>query len=130
MNRREVRKHAFEILFQKCFRDVIYEDIVENSEFEINDDIMEIVNGVDSHMAEIDKIIADYSPVREFSRIAKVNLTILRISIYEMLYDELMPTNAAIQEAVTLCENYSYDEEDRKFINGLLGRFSDERNIQ
>lgn len=130
MNRRDIRKCAFEILFQKCFRKVEYEDIVEYSETEINDKILEIVEGVENNIAEIDKYIAEYSPVREFSRIAKVNLTILRISIYEILYDELTPTNAAIQEAVTLCENYSYDEEDKKFINGLLGKFSAERNLQ
>jgi N utilization substance protein B len=56
-------------------------------------------------------------------RIAKINLAILRIAFYEIMYDDRTPVNAAISEAVHLSEKYSL-EKDTAFVNGVLGAYS------
>ncbi|MBQ9898029.1 MAG: transcription antitermination factor NusB, partial [Ruminococcus sp.] len=70
-----------------------------------------------------DKIIAGYSKSRALSRISKLNLAILRIALYESIYDDNTPMNAAISEAIKLSMVYTY-QEDTSFINGVLGAFS------
>ncbi len=71
-------------------------------------------------------IISGYSKSRSISRISKLNLAILRIALYEAVYDENTPVNAAISEAINLSMVYAY-KEDTSFINGVLGAFSRDR---
>ena len=93
------------------------------SQNEYWDKVKEIVNGVLEHKEEIDNIISLYSTKRTISRIPKVSLAILRIAVYEALYDELTPVNAAISEAVLLSQAFSY-KEDTGFVNGVLSSFA------
>lgn len=127
LSRSKIREVAFLILFEKEFSnesiDEICEMIEEDDILLINDDIKEIVNGVLDNLETIDSIIEKYSQKRTIARIPKVNLTILRIAIYESIYSEKASTNIAISEAVLLAEEYAF-ESDVKFINGALGSFS------
>lgn len=127
MTRREIRECAFYIIYEKSLRDDPIEDLYELAqelvEFEIGDKVKEIVNGVLEHQEEIDNIISLYSTKRTIARIPKVSLAILRIAVYEALYDEMTPVNAAINEAVLLSQAYSY-KEDTGFINGVLSSFA------
>ena len=72
---------------------------------------------------ELDKIIEGYSDKRQFGRIPKASVAILEIAIYESLYNDLVPVNAAINEAVLLAKKFAM-EPDVQFINGVLGTFS------
>lgn len=127
MTRREIRECAFYIVFEKSLRDDpiedLYELVEEIVEFEIGDKVKEIVRGVLDHEEEIDNIISQYSTKRTILRIPKVSLAILRIAVYEALYDEMTPVNAAISEAVLLSQAYSY-KEDTGFVNGVLSSFA------
>lgn len=127
MTRREIRECAFYIIYEKSLRDDPIEDLYELAqelvEFEIGDKVKEIVNGVLEHQEEIDNIISLYSTKRTIARIPKVSLAILRIAVYEALYDEMTPVNAAINEAVLLSQAFSY-KEDTGFINGVLSSFA------
>ncbi len=127
MTRREIRDSAFKLVFEQLLRDddiqelyAIAEDI---DEITVNDEVKKIVDGTLEHRDELDNIIAGYSKSRELPRIPKINLAILRIALYESLYDENTPVNAAISEAIKLSMNYTY-QEDTGFINGVLGAFA------
>ncbi len=131
MKRSEVREAVFFLTFEKLFSndtaDSIIDTAYEVDEFEINEDVEKFFKAVDSKAPELDDIISRFSEKRQFSRIPKVSVAILRIAIYEMLYDDKVPDNVAISEAVILSKKFAY-EPDVQFVNGLLGAFFRSRN--
>ena len=79
-----------------------------------------IVEGVRDHRKELDDIIQKNAPEWPLDKIAKVDLVILRIAIYEILYNREIPTKVAIDEAVELAKEFGNDTSS-KFVNGVLG---------
>ncbi len=133
MKRSEVREAVFFLTFEKLFSDEAPDSIIDTAyevdEFEMNEDVEKFFIAVDEKASEIDGIISEYSEKRQFSRIPKVSVAILRIAIYEMLYDEKVPDNVAISEAVNLSKKFAY-EPDVQFVNGLLGAFCRNRKCE
>lgn len=127
MTRREIRDNAFKIIFETLLRDDSLEELYAVAEtvdeITVNDDVKKLVEGTYLHSEELDAIVAKYSKSRIVSRISKLNLAILRIALYEAIYDERTPVNVAINEAVILSKAYTF-KEDTSFINGVLGAFS------
>lgn len=82
--------------------------------------ISRILDGVLSHVTELDEKISAASVNWSLERIAKVDLTILRLATYEILYEDDVPGSVAINEAVELANRYSEPGSGR-FINGVLG---------
>lgn len=130
MTRREIRDSAFKLVFEQLLRDddiqELYDIAEEIEEITVNDEVKKIVEGTISHAEELDNIISGYSKSRSISRISKLNIAILRIALYESIYDDNTPMNAAISEAIKLSMVYTY-QEDTSFINGVLGAFSRDR---
>lgn len=125
LSRPEVREGAFLVLYQLLFGTSLEEIDELNAEaFDMakNEQTDEIVNGVLEHDEELRDIIAKYSASRSVSRIAKVNMIILKIAVYEMKYCERVPNAAAINEAVELAKKYSL-KSDSGFINGILNSY-------
>ena len=133
MKRSEVREAVFFLTFEKLFSDETPDAIIDTAyevdEFEMNEDVEKFFIAVDNKAIEADEIIAKYSEKRQFSRIPKVSVAVLRIAIYEMLYDEKVPDNVAISEAVNIAKKFAY-EPDVQFINGLLGAFCRDRSSE
>lgn len=129
MTRREIRDSAFKLIFETLLRDdsieELYETAEEVDEIIVNDSVRELVDGVISHADELDAVISKYSKTRAISRISRLNIAILRLALYEAIYDEKTPVNAAISEAIILSKAYTF-KEDTSFINGVLGAFSRE----
>ena len=127
MTRHETRECAFYILFEMQFQNDTAEELFQVAEeadlLPITDAVKEMVNGVGAHEAELDEIISAYSTKRVINRIPKINLSILRLALYEIRYDAQMPMNAAIAEAISLAKAYGY-QEDISFINGVLGNYA------
>lgn len=125
--RREVRETAFILSFEKLFRDESIDDIIKISEeyddFKIDEEAVRLVKGILDKQDELDGIISRFSNKRSIERIPKINLAIIRLAIYEALYDEKVPVNVAISEAVALAQKYA-QEPDIAFINGVLGSYS------
>ena len=122
LTRREVREGAFIILYQTLFGQTPQE-ITEADEEAFglarNHETDAIVRGVLAHDEEITALISKYSTTRSVARISKVNLMIMKIAIYEIMYDDKVPGAAAINEAVELGKKYAY-KQDCGFINGVL----------
>lgn len=125
--RREVRESALILTFEKLFRndslEEIFETAVEAEGVIINDEVKALVSGIVEKSEELDSIISKYSNKRAVERIPKINLAVLRLAIYEALYDEKVPVNVAISEAVSLAGKYAQDP-DVSFVNGVLGSYS------
>ncbi len=128
ISRREIRDSAMKLLFETAMRDdpveTLYAIAEEIDEIIVNDAVRTLVDGTLAHQEELDALIQKYSPKRSIHRIPKLTLSILRLAMFEIVYDDKTPTNAAISEAVQLAENYTYYEEDVRFINGLLGAYA------
>ena len=122
MTRREIRNCAFILIYEKLLRDDPIEELYETAD-EIDDSVKILVESVLEKAEELDGKISNYSTTRSITRIPKINLAILRIAFYEILYDDLTPVNVAINEAVLLSQAYSY-KEDTAFINGVLSSFA------
>ena len=92
--------------------------------------IDEIMQGIQLHAPQIDELISRYSKDWVIERIARVDLSILRVAIFEMLYrGQDVPTGAAINEAVELAKRYG-GERSYAFINGILGSVAREMETE
>jgi N utilization substance protein B len=81
----------------------------------------ELIHGVIEHVAEIDARIRALAQNWEFERIAKIDLAILRLAIFEMLYRKDIPPVVSINEAIDLSKQFS-NADAKRFINGILDR--------
>ena len=127
MTRRDIRDSVFKIIYESLLRydpvEELFEMAEDIDEILVNDDVRQMVTDILAKSDELDGMISQYSKRRVFSRIAKINIAILRIAFYEILYNDKIPANAAVHEAVLLAQNYSY-KEDVSFINGILGSYT------
>ncbi len=88
--------------------------------------VSQILEGVSEHSAQIDEIVSRFSKDWAIERISRVDLSILRVAIFEMLYRKSdVPTGAAINEAVELAKRYGGDR-SFAFVNGILGSVAKE----
>lgn len=127
-NRRKGRVLALEALFQYEFRP---EDVNDINKFDWWDDTIpeeslnyakQLFYGTLRNLKDIDKIIRKYSINWEFDRINKVDKSILRLSIYQLLFETDVNYKVIIDEAVEISKCFS-TEKSYKFINGILDKF-------
>ena len=129
MNRKKSREKAMELLFSimlsKDSVEEAMEVFVDNYEENIKeldlDYIKALLEGVEANKNEIDSIIERNLQNWKLDRIAKINLTILRVGVYEIVFDENIPKKVALNEAIELGKIYS-DEKSVSFINGVLDK--------
>jgi N utilization substance protein B len=84
----------------------------------------ELIHGAIEHVAELDGHIKALAHNWEFERIAKIDLAILRLAIFEMLHRKDIPPVVSINEAIDLSKQYS-SADAKRFINGVLDRMKD-----
>lgn len=89
--------------------------------------LKQVTQGAVDHKDELDALVEAHAVGWRLKRIGKVDLSILRLALYEMLYRDDVPESAAINEAVELAKRYS-DVKSRQFVNGILGSVSRERD--
>lgn len=132
MNRKLSREKSMELLFGMALNkesvEETLETFIENYEGNINDIdltyVKQLLIGVDNNKEEIDEIISNNLHNWKIDRISKVNLTILRLAAYELLYDDQVPKGVAINEALEITRKYS-DEKSVSFINGVLDKIQE-----
>lgn len=74
-------------------------------------------------MAELDALIDEKSTGWKTNRMAKVDLAIIRLAVYEIKFEDDIPTKVSINEAVELAKKYGADE-SAAFVNGVLAKFA------
>ena len=133
MKRSKVRELVMQLLFQmEVQKDYSKEAIDKFIELNFEEDVdvtffMDIVNKEILNQANIDEIIEKYSDNWKISRIAQVDLAILRLSICELKYCSDIPDSATINEAVELAKKFG-GSNSGKFVNGILGKIVRESN--
>ena len=128
MGRRETRENTMKLLYQvQIQKDDVDEQLaLFLEEHPIpdageRDYIMSVVRGVMDKQADIDDLLSRHTKGWIISRMPKVDLAIMRLSVYEMRYRKDIPVNVSINEAVEMAKKYS-GEESRIFVNGVLGK--------
>lgn len=133
MSRKIAREAAVKLLYQmeinEDFSDGVKENFLKYNR--LKEDEIEYLDRVFKPLIEklslIDSKIEKYSQGWKINRIAKVDLSILRLAIFEIMYMDDIPVEVSINEALEISKKYS-TEESSKFINGLLGGFVKEWN--
>ena len=132
MGRRELREQIFKLLFRIEFNKP--EEMEEQEKLFFEDDEKAISENDQEYIAlkyanivckkiEIDTMINEIADGWKTERMGKVDLTILRLAVYEIKFDEDVPTSVAINEAVELAKKYGQDGSP-SFINGILAKFA------
>ena len=127
MNRSKTREESFKLLYSlQILKEFNIDEQIEIflQEEEITDEdsvtyIKDIINGVSNNEKDLEKKIEEnIKKDWSLSRISKVDLTLLKLGIYEMLYTKL-PYKVVINEVVELAKNYG-DDSSKAFVNGVL----------
>ena len=132
MKRTEARDHIFKMVFGLEFNTAdempqqleMYFDQLEEAKEKDREYIQKKAQAVAEHIEEIDRLINEHTTGWKTTRMNKVDLTILRLAVYEMKWDDDVPVSVAINEAVELAKRFGGDESP-SFINGVLARIAD-----
>lgn len=130
MSRKVAREVAFKIIFELAFQHdeeatKLFKKMLEASEekYEITEEdnvyVNEIITGIQENEASIDEKIKSHLKDWSFERISKVDIAILRLAIYEIVYRQDIPCKVSVNEAVELAKIFSEDSSPA-FINGIL----------
>lgn len=136
MTKKKTRENLYLMLFQADFHQE--QDLMEQAELYLEDlegkdatqkaklALKERYQSVLEHLKEIDKMIGQKAQGWSVSRLPKADLTVMRLAVFEILYDEDVPDGVAINEAVELAKRYG-GEKSFRFINGVLASIVKER---
>lgn len=130
MTRSEMREHVFKLIFRVLFHDKneLREQIdyyfdgltdVNEKDYEYIKNKALLVCELSDDIDEKINLVSEGWPV---DRIGKAELAIMRLAVYEMLYDDDIPVNVAINEAVELAKSYGSDDNAASFVNGVLAK--------
>lgn len=93
---------------------------------ELSDYAMMLIRGCESHQMAIDKHLTTTSENWSLSRMPIIDRSILRLAVFEMMFVDDVPVSVAINEAVELAKDFGAEDESPRFVNGILGRISQE----
>ncbi|MFU0801223.1 MAG: transcription antitermination factor NusB [Xylanivirga thermophila] len=125
MSRRDAREVAMKIIYQYEFGQACDDDLIKEMSNQVklsNADmeyLYDVVNGVKNNIVELDSNVEKFLKGWSLDRLAKIDLAILRLSIFEILYRTDVPNSVSINEAVELAKKYG-TEKSFSFINGIL----------
>lgn len=131
MTRRELRENIFKMLFRVEFHNeeeipeqlALFEEEIAGLKEEDKAYLNDKCNAIFSKVKELDAAINEVSEGWKTSRMGKVDLTLIRLAVYEIRYEESVPVKVAINEAVELAKKYGNDGTPA-FVNGVLAKFA------
>lgn len=135
MVRTKLREHVFKMLFQIEFNEAeempehlkYYFETLEDAEEKDKEYIRKKYEAVAARVPQIDEILNANAKSWKTARMNKVDLTILRLAVYEMKWDDEIPTGVAINEAVELAKKFSGSDAP-SFVNGVLGKIAQQES--
>jgi len=122
--RRKARKRALDFLYEADIRKSIALDLYKSRpvvELSESAYVEELLNGVSEHLLKIDELIITYAQGWDLDRMPSIDRNLLRIALFEILWNENLDDKVAVSEAVSLAKELS-TEESSGYINGVLGR--------
>ena len=131
MNRSKLREQVFVLLFQIDFFpkddmngqvDIYIDELADSMSSQQQLLIASRFKNISARIEEIDRLINEKTSGWTTDRMGKVELTVLRLSVFEIMYDDNVPSAVAINEAVELSKKYG-QEESASFVNGVLAHF-------
>ena len=134
MKRTEMREHIFRMVFSYEFNSdqempqqmqLYFEQLDQEPKEEDMAYIRDKALNIILKSEEIDEMLNEHVTGWKTSRMNKVDLSILRLAVYEMKYDEDVPVKVAINEAVELAKKFGGDDSS-SFVNGILGKIAKE----
>ena len=125
MKRHEAREKALQVLFQLDSTELPIEEAIEHVLEERKTDafLEQLVRGTIEHKEAIDAALEEKLENWTLSRLPKIERTVLRLSVYELLYMQHTPQKVVLNEAIELCKVFS-DDKSSKFVNGVLSKFT------
>ena len=129
MSRREIREQIFKLLFRAEFYEgeeleeqcqLFFEELGQEDAKDA-DYIQSKYEDILGHITEIDAMVNEVAQGWKTSRMGKVDLTLIRLAVYEMKFEEDVPQGVAINEAVELAKSYGTDDSS-SFVNGILAK--------
>ncbi len=121
--RTKARKRALDAIFQADLNNKPITEIQDESDVEDKKYSDILINGINENQAQIDSLISDSLSNWTIDRIPRVDKNILRVAVYELLFQKDVPVNVVISEAVKLAEDLSTDD-SASFVNGTLANIS------
>ena len=123
MTRHESREQAFAVVFERQFTDHTFDEIIEaateSRDFVCSGFCSRLLKGVEAHAEEIDAAIEANCRGWNLRRLSKVSLAVLRLAVYELLFEDAIPEGVSVNEAVELAKQYG-SKEDASYVNGVL----------
>ncbi|MCR5829958.1 MAG: transcription antitermination factor NusB [Lachnospiraceae bacterium] len=136
MTRRELRDHLIKMLYMRDFHEndeideqnMLYLTSFEGGLEEMDSkEVLERYTKIVDKLGNIDSLISRVAKGWKLSRIGKMDLNILRLSVFEIVYDEEVPDKVAVNEAVELAKEYGCNESSYGFVNGILSSLIKEK---
>jgi N utilization substance protein B len=131
VTRREERRVAIDVLYQADITDASGAAVVaewRSAGREVPAFTVELVEGVAGRLPDIDLLLETHAEDWSVQRMAALDRTILRVGVYELLWDDDIPSSVAISEAVEAAAELSADDAKR-FVNGVLGRIARDEGV-
>lgn len=120
------RRSAVQVLYSASIRELSAQNMLGDGLFDcldkpLTDYALQLISGVERHAPQINEIISSAAKNWTLQRMPLMDVAILRIALFEMLFVDDVPISVSINEAVELAKSFGAEDESPKFINGMLG---------
>jgi N utilization substance protein B len=122
--RRKARKRALDLLFESEMRGVVATELLAtrpSDELSQGEYVQTLVSGVSEHRAKIDELINTYAEGWDMDRMPVIDRNLLRIALFEILWNPEVDDKVAVSESVEIAQELS-TKDSASYINGILGR--------
>ncbi|MEI4771388.1 transcription antitermination factor NusB [Psychrobacillus sp. FJAT-51614] len=125
MKRRKARELALQALFQLDNHEISIEEAIGHVTDEQDSFLTNLVSGVIEHKEQIDASLTEKLEKWSLSRLPKIERTVLRIAVFELMFTEETPAKVVINEALEISKVFG-DEKSSRFVNGVLSKYTNE----